>query len=191
MFLEEGATIPKSRDSRRESDIRQINIAMDMYYDDNGKYVQSETLPNNIGDYLNPVPKDPTDIPCSYQWISNMNNPQKYCVWTCLPDGNFIVANEIGVTTVNKTPTSLDCWNKESVVINKKNTKIFGIEYLTFIERLWISLVVGFLSYYLYIKLLRKKIKTNEYFIRALIISLVILFILCFLIVWERHGVRY
>ena len=101
----------KARDARRESDIRQINIAMDMYYKENGQYVQSIILPNKIGDYLELLPKDPGNGPCSsYQWISNVNNPQKYCIYACLEEEEFFVASHEGIEILEEAPANLDCW---------------------------------------------------------------------------------
>lgn len=100
-----------TRDPRRESHIRQINLAMDMYYNDNNeKYLQSETLPTSIGIFLNPMPTQPRGGPCSsYQWISNMNNSQRYCVWACLEDGKFFAASPKGTKTLDRAPTDLNC----------------------------------------------------------------------------------
>ena len=103
---------PKARDPRRQSDMHQISLAMEMYYDQFNKYLQSETLPNSIGNYLNPMPTDPGSGPCSsYQWISNMSNPQKYCIWACseYEVGKFFVVSPKGVKTLDKAPTDLNC----------------------------------------------------------------------------------
>ena len=98
-------------DYRRESDIRQVSLAMEMYYDQEMKYLQSKTLPVAIGSYLDPVPQDPGNGPCSsYQWISNMSDSQQYCAWACLRDGKFFVASEKGTKKSDKAPTSLYCW---------------------------------------------------------------------------------
>jgi len=102
---------PVAGDIEREIDIASISLAMETYYVDKKNYLQSENLPVSIGSYLNPVPQDSGDGPCSsYQWISNINDSQKYCVWACLIDGKFYVASQKGVTSTDKAPTSLDCW---------------------------------------------------------------------------------
>jgi hypothetical protein len=100
----------KSLDTLRESDIRQISLALEAYYDaSGGKYPQSETLPNLIAPEVN-LPADPGNGPCSsYQWISNMADPQKFCVWACLQDGKFYVANQKGVKISDKAPIDLNC----------------------------------------------------------------------------------
>jgi len=125
-----GGTIPKSPDAVRKSGIRQINLAMDMYYDDYGEYLQSEKIPIAIGNYLNPVPiENPMRGPCySYQWISNMIDPQKYCVWACLGDGKFFVANQKGVKTLEKAPTDLNCGEEETTADETVNWKTYTNE---------------------------------------------------------------
>ena len=61
-----GGARSKARDARRQSDIRQISLAMEMYYDDND-YAYMETtedangrmVETSIGAYLDPIPLDP------------------------------------------------------------------------------------------------------------------------------------
>ena len=54
----------KARDAKRQSDMRQLVSAQSMYSSDTtaGTYLTNSTtaMPTAIGDYLNPVPKDPT-----------------------------------------------------------------------------------------------------------------------------------
>jgi len=79
----------KSRHARRLSDLRQIQVALEMYYDDNRKYpagtnVDIETglktqLVTN-GNYLPQIPKDPlygtgTD---NYHYTASSTNAQTY-----------------------------------------------------------------------------------------------------------------
>ena len=101
----------KARDARRESDMRQISLAMEMYYDEDAKYVQSEKMPTAIGYYLDPVPQDPGNGPCSsYKWISNMTDSQQYCAWACFENGGYFAASEKGTKKLDKAPTNLACW---------------------------------------------------------------------------------
>ena len=102
----------KARDARRQSDIRQISLAMEMYYDKDSKYFKSAAIPSAIGTYLDPIPKEPGSSPCdSYQWISNVSNPQKFCVYACLENGKFIISNEKGTKFLDQAPTDLNCGN--------------------------------------------------------------------------------
>ena len=103
---------PPYKDPKRESDMRQISLAMEMDYDDNGHYLQSQFMPISIGkNYLDPVPIDPGYGPCSsYQWISNMDDPYEYCTWACLQDGRFFAASYKGTKKLDEAPINLDCW---------------------------------------------------------------------------------
>jgi len=101
----------KTRDARRESDIRQISLAMEMYYDEDARYVQSDKIPTAIGNYLNPMPQDPGNGPCSsYQWISNLNDSNQYCAWACFENGGYFAASEKGSKKLDQFPTNLNCW---------------------------------------------------------------------------------
>lgn len=111
----------KAKDARRDSDMRQISLAMEMYCDGNNNYdkndyscyyLQSAIMPDSIGDYLNPLPEDPGGGPCpSYKWISNLSDPKKFCVYACLSDGTFSAASQKGVNALYQVPTNLeDCF---------------------------------------------------------------------------------
>jgi hypothetical protein len=96
---------------KRKADIYEVSMIMKAYYNINhDKYLQSEILPKQIGDLLSPMPQDPGKGPCSsYQWISNVSDSSKYCIYACLTDGKFYVASPSGVTTTDKAPTDLNC----------------------------------------------------------------------------------
>lgn len=100
----------QARDARRKEDIRQIIIAMKRYYDERGEYLQSSTMPNSIGEYMPRVPTDPGEGFCAYQWISNVGNPQQFCVWACLESGKFFAGSEKGSRELDNPPTDLNCW---------------------------------------------------------------------------------
>jgi len=55
----------KAKDSRRISDIRQVQLALQMYYDANGSYPAA--LASLAPSYINAVPKDP-DGTSNYQY---------------------------------------------------------------------------------------------------------------------------
>jgi Mor family transcriptional regulator len=102
----------KARDARRMSDISMIRSAMEMYYLDHGKYLTSKTMPERIEHYLLvEMPKDPGSGPCpEYRWISNLKNPQKFCVFACLENGNFYAVSHKGTKELEEPPKTLDCW---------------------------------------------------------------------------------
>jgi prepilin-type N-terminal cleavage/methylation domain-containing protein len=77
-----GGARSRARDAQRQSDIRQIVTAQEMYYgaEGNGKYLESAsaTVPA-IGNYLNPAPADPQGTN-PYVWLANN---------ACDPDGEY------------------------------------------------------------------------------------------------------
>ena len=118
ILLSLGGARDKARDARRQSDMHQIRLAMEMYcneidnydkVDYSCYYLQSATMPDGIGKFLTPVPQDPGEGPCtSYKWISNLNDPKKFCAYACLSDGTFAAASQKGARILNRAPTGLD-----------------------------------------------------------------------------------
>ncbi|MCK9626939.1 MAG: type II secretion system GspH family protein [Bacteroidales bacterium] len=106
----------KARDAKRQSDMRQLVSAQSMYSSDTtaGTYLTNSTtaMPTAIGDYLNPVPKDPTTpTPAScplgdgaYGYCALINSAagddKYFCYYARLEkplDGkNFVVASHAG-----------------------------------------------------------------------------------------------
>lgn len=91
----------KARDARRESDIRQIGLAMEMAYDDDQAYPTSAAIPASIASstttYLSSTPSDPQGG--SYGWTDNTANNQIYCVSANLEKGPFFRCNQDGCDT--------------------------------------------------------------------------------------------
>ncbi|MDD2696799.1 MAG: type II secretion system protein [Candidatus Pacebacteria bacterium] len=123
-----GPARAKARDARRQSDIRQINVAMEMCYDDSTcntaqsggaeKYFSvsaGTSTVTAIGTYLTTVPTDPTNSGSyGYVWIANASPYQYYCVYSKLESeaNTFICASNKGVlkkTQAAYTPTNADC----------------------------------------------------------------------------------
>jgi len=111
-----GGARSKARDARRQSDIRQIGTAMEMYYSDNEAYLATTTMPTAIGTYLSPVPKDPqTTGSCtgSYCWLTNATDAQRFCTWATLETTpvTYFAASQKGTKAgLTTPPTTLDCW---------------------------------------------------------------------------------
>ncbi len=103
----------KSRDARRQSDIRQIALAMEIYYDDGETYLPSTTMPGVIGAYLPAVPKDPGTGSPIYGWFDNTGGLE-YCTWAVYeqpPTGLLVIAaSEKGVQELAAAPAALTCW---------------------------------------------------------------------------------
>jgi len=113
-----GGARKKARDARRESDIRQIGTAMEMFYSDSEAYFTSATMPTAIGTYLPQVPKDPGAGSPAYGWVSNAGDNQKFCTYATLENKGttcgttrYFAASEKGTKEICDTaPTSLPCW---------------------------------------------------------------------------------
>jgi len=112
----------KARDARRQSDIRQISLAMEMYYNDNSSYPVT-TVTNSLLDkdsytpnYIDPWPKDPGggvhncndgDGNDSYCAINNSTDQSIYCVYAALEDGDYLPWKmEIILLLVKREPES-------------------------------------------------------------------------------------
>ena len=80
-----GGARSKARDARRQSDMRQISTAQEMYYDaNNAVYATSAALSTStfaIGTYL-PALTDPGNG--SYVWIDNSASTSNYCAYAVL-----------------------------------------------------------------------------------------------------------
>ena len=80
-----GGARSSARDARRQSDMRQISTAQELFYNEGGVYVVSGSAPSAIGTYLATFPKDPQGGD-SYGWIDNTGtgNDQDYCAYATL-----------------------------------------------------------------------------------------------------------
>ena len=105
----------KARDAQRKADMRQINTAMEMCYDDAcqgstaGAYPDTSAGANTlsaIGSYMSSVPCDPKDTLCStlstgdyvYKWVDG--SVSSYCIYASLEQGGTdarFCASEDGV----------------------------------------------------------------------------------------------
>ncbi|MBU1178131.1 prepilin-type N-terminal cleavage/methylation domain-containing protein [Patescibacteria group bacterium] len=91
-------TRQKGRDSNRQSDLRQISLAMEMAYDDNQAYPTGITIPPSItaagNTYMTAVPTDPQNG--NYAWTNNTGNNQLYCVGADLELGDYFTCSQDG-----------------------------------------------------------------------------------------------
>ena len=81
-----GGARSSARDARRQADIRQINIAQELFYNDNDAYTTGLVAPASIGTYLASVPVDPQAGVGAYGWADNtgVGDDQDYCVYATL-----------------------------------------------------------------------------------------------------------
>ena len=82
-------------DDGRRVDITIIGNGMQLYYNDNGEYPISSLMPNAIEPYLVETPTERISDHREYEWISNINNPQSFCVYAILGKGGFYVSNSL------------------------------------------------------------------------------------------------
>jgi len=65
----------KSRDARRVADIKQIQVALEMYFDaNNGSYPPGTSLTALAPTYISSLPKDPLGTDYRYQAIDNITH---------------------------------------------------------------------------------------------------------------------
>lgn len=108
-----GTARAKARDARRKADIRQISLAMEMYYDENQQYTTSASMPSQIGNYLNPTPDDPQGG--DYGWVDNTaacgtySAGDWYMTWAELEvggaAGDYFIASQNGTHQADNTTT--------------------------------------------------------------------------------------
>lgn len=76
----------KARNARRESDLRQVAIASELYYDSNNAYPQASSYATvEFGSFLTTKPNDPLNTGSYvYTWRDNSGNGQKYVICAVL-----------------------------------------------------------------------------------------------------------
>jgi prepilin-type N-terminal cleavage/methylation domain-containing protein len=120
-----GGARSKARDAKRQSDIRQISAAQEMYYSDKEGYApiavdaEGRLTTTAISPYLDPLPKDPgggKKTGCNnvkdagYHGFNSADGAAEYCVYACLENGRFFAASEKGTKELTTEPTSVTCW---------------------------------------------------------------------------------
>jgi len=97
----------KARDVRRISDLRQVALALEMFYDDNADYPGDTALANEwtdmdaaieAGGYITSVPTDPGTGTYQY-YVDSATNPQNYVLGATLEGANSAFDNDIDTAT--------------------------------------------------------------------------------------------
>jgi len=105
-----GGARSKARDGRRQSDIQQIVLAQEMYYNDNESYltnIATSGVPE-ISTYLSAM--DDPQSNRHYLWLDNTNPScpvsagQAYCVYASLESGSYFAASEKGTKLLDAAP---------------------------------------------------------------------------------------
>ncbi|MBU1015345.1 type II secretion system GspH family protein [Patescibacteria group bacterium] len=119
-----GGAREKAMDAKRQADLRQILLAMELDYSGDGKYSVSDSMPDKIpcdtsppsctgtgdGKYMNPVPTELDGS--SYAWLDNNLaggtalecSEQSYCVYTEMSGGTYYVASPQGTKDIGESP---------------------------------------------------------------------------------------
>lgn len=108
----------KARNARRESDIRQIVLAMELDYSEDEKYSRSETMPLKIptdtGKFLDPLPIDP--LGNDYNWRDNslggatLCDDQSFCTWAELElEEGYFAGSLKGTRKLDELPSEAKC----------------------------------------------------------------------------------
>ncbi|MDD5144683.1 MAG: type II secretion system protein [Candidatus Pacebacteria bacterium] len=116
-----GGARAKARDAQRQSDMRQIVTAQEMYYGDSSVYFQSGATAgtstfSGITGYLDAI-DDPQPTTKDYIWVNNdyditdCTQGDYFCAYAALEGGNYFAASEKGTKTVSALPEygSSDC----------------------------------------------------------------------------------
>ena len=117
-----GSARAKARDARRQSDMHQISLAMELDYSDEERFSQFTPaewssigkIGRDTGRYLDPTPVDPQGA--AYTWIDNSPGAttsctnQSYCVYADLEEGRYFAASEKGSREIDSAPTQCPCW---------------------------------------------------------------------------------
>ena len=117
-----GSARAKARDARRQSDMHQISLAMELDYSDEERFSQYtpaewdsiRKIDRDNGRYLDPTPMDPQTG--AYTWIDNSSaattgcSSQLYCVYADLEEGNYFAASNKGSREISSAPTQCPCW---------------------------------------------------------------------------------
>ena len=113
-----GGARVRARNAQRMSDIRAIQMAMEMYYDVNDwAHFTKATIPsgNDLDPFLYPIPVDPINRgDYVYGWTDNTADDQQFCIWARLETDppTLFVASEKGTREMSLVglPLPLYCW---------------------------------------------------------------------------------
>ena len=95
-----------ARDANRRSDMGQMSLAQEMYYNENAEYVSSAALPAAIGTALT-MPSDPGTT--AYGWANNTADSSTYCAWAILEGGGYFAVSTSGTKETTTLPTLAAC----------------------------------------------------------------------------------
>ncbi len=95
-----GSARQKARDAARQSDVRQMGLAMEMSYDDDAAYPDTSayttgsSIASSTSTYLDSIPADPQAA--AYAWTDNSADQQTFCVSGDLEGGDYFTCDQDG-----------------------------------------------------------------------------------------------
>lgn len=98
-----GGARDNAKDARITADINMINLAQEFYYAQNYRYFTSTYLPEKIDSFAMPE----TAEGYGYEWVNNLSDDQKFCVYAQLSDETFIITTQIGTGKRSTEPRTL------------------------------------------------------------------------------------
>ncbi|MBU1102919.1 type II secretion system GspH family protein [Patescibacteria group bacterium] len=107
----------KARDARRSSDLHQVALAMEMYYDAAGSVYPPALAGTPSGaiafggtTYMAAVPVDPI-TGRNYTWYSPAAPAGSYCFWAQKesPNTTYVISNPLGTKETTTLPTTVNC----------------------------------------------------------------------------------
>ena len=115
----------KARDARRQSDMHQISLAMEMYNDSHAPTAYPDlpdtaipfddlSSPTSIGTYMTVIPIDPvnSDVYIYYWTDGGDSTNNTYCAWARLESpatATYVLANPNGTKQVTTEPAADTC----------------------------------------------------------------------------------
>lgn len=108
LLLQLGVARAKARDAKRIADVNQVRSALEMYFDDNGSYLNTNVMTGLKPTYLINIPHDPLAAGCTdtyagtavggvncygYAWTGTAAAPAKMMVWAQLEQKNTNALN--------------------------------------------------------------------------------------------------
>ena len=115
----------KARDAKRQSDMRQLVSAQEMWYGDKDRYYicgesggdckgKPDNLPESIDPYINDLPEDPLNkgTVCGQDYIycglNNVGEKEKFCFYAKLEGGGYYTSSHAGNVKRVAAPKTLD-----------------------------------------------------------------------------------
>lgn len=120
LLLQLGVARQRARDAKRVADINQVRSAVELFFDDNGRYPQTNALTADLvtnGKYLTNLPIDPLNSTCTSTYsgagcygyaYSAATNPTKFHLWAELERSSTAIKSDIDFNSAGYSGTPRD-----------------------------------------------------------------------------------